>query len=205
MCYLYELNSTKKNLTVIFLGNTASTSIGFMSLVKQVSFLSAFIQLSETAHGDLRLECLKSWSCLFAADTAQLNQNEYLILESEMGSLYAKAKINGKSLLSICLTLAKSAFEEERIAAYALMKSLSMHSWSVHEIYASSDYIRFLMDRSSEAEKKGKEWRYAIIQTLVLSANTFKIDHPVVQVLKTYIKDGPYFIEREANVAIASQ
>ncbi len=50
----------------------------------------------------------------------------------------------------------KNAFEENRIAAYSVLKAIAMHEWGLSEIHSHSPILGLLLDRASETSRLGK-------------------------------------------------
>lgn len=64
--------------------------------------------------------------------------------------------LSGYKVWVTVLEMAKSAFEEERIAAYAVLKSLCLHGFGVKHLLGVYAFVECLKDRSCETTKVGK-------------------------------------------------
>lgn len=114
------------------------------------------------------------------------------------------------NLLSDLITSARNAFEDHRFAAYAVLQSLGRYTWAVEDMLISPEFFSWALDRNIERSSVGKEWRYAMIQSVVMTAmqmERFKTDTVAVGVLsraKRYLREGPFYTETEAAVAFES-
>ncbi len=199
---LDEDDKAVEKTAIIVLGNIGSFADGFSFLVSEEHLLAKFIDVCLNITGEFKLECMRTWSCIFGAMPEETENIEQF--ESTMSNVYDKIKINGYNLLSTCLSMGKSAFDDERIVCYAILKSMCMHPWGLQKVLGKTDVVGFLMDRSREFSKLGKEWRFSIYQTIVKYGPIYHVEHPIIPVFTKYIKEGPFASQGEAAVAFQS-
>ena len=63
------------------------------------------------------------------------------------------------------------------------------------------------MNRSTEGEKLGKEWKFTVIQTMVgtLTKNTSLIDSTRLRELQLYLKQGIFYVKAENKLEVAEE
>ncbi|KAJ1568836.1 26S proteasome non-ATPase regulatory subunit 5 [Cladochytrium tenue] len=102
-------------------------------------------------------------------------------------------------------TLARSAFDDVRVAACALMCAAAKFAWGVAALAAAGDVVDFLLDRSLEKTALGKEWRYSVVQAITKNPRTRDfLAAPVVQRLAAYVQEGPFYYVVNPEVAFES-
>jgi 26S proteasome non-ATPase regulatory subunit 5 len=107
------------------------------------------------------------------------------------------------SILPILIQIAKQPFVDLRLAAYRCLLELTRSSWSLHAMNNEPGFIEFLLNRSTEKDKEGKEAKFAIIHSICQNSEEAKLAIGNVNYLKLrrYINEGVFYVEREANVA----
>ncbi|KAI9199283.1 26S proteasome non-ATPase regulatory subunit 5 [Polychytrium aggregatum] len=178
---------------VVFLGNAVSTEAGIRLLVARPSLLGNFAYTVKRSSGSLRIHCIKALSCILSATD-----------DASTHAVYREVR----ALLDMVKTLQadlRSAFDETRIPAYALTKSIAAHRWGLEELSQHPDFLTFLLDRSMDTSHSGKEWRFAIAQTVVAhNAVQTLFDPAVLGQFRQYVKQGPFSMPLVPHVAFES-
>lgn len=80
---------------------------------------------------------------------------------------------------------------------------LTRSPWALHALNAEPGFMEFLLNRSTERDKEGKEAKFAIIQSICQGGEDAKLAIGNVNFLKLrrYVNEGVFFVEPEANVA----
>jgi len=100
---------------------------------------------------------------------------------------------------------AKQTLEELRIVSFAIMQKMALHPWGQTEMTISREFIDYILNRSTETTKLGKEWKFMIIQTLVKAPNAENIiSSNIFDRLTRYLREGPFYMRNEAAVAFAN-
>ncbi|RWS10204.1 26S proteasome non-ATPase regulatory subunit 5-like protein [Dinothrombium tinctorium] len=101
------------------------------------------------------------------------------------------------------LSLAKQPFQEIRLPALNVIKVMATHLWGQKQLAAVTGFVDYLMDRSTEREKAGKEAKYDIVVEIVQSPfGTFAFNRESLSRMKRYYHEGPFFVSTETAVAI---
>lgn len=90
-----------------------------------------------------------------------------------------------------------------RHAAYRCLLELTRSSWALDAMNNEPGFIEFLLNRSTERDKEGKEAKFAIIQSICQNGDEAKAAFGNVNYLKLrrYVNEGVFHVEPEANVA----
>jgi 26S proteasome non-ATPase regulatory subunit 5 len=107
------------------------------------------------------------------------------------------------SILPILIQIAKQPFVDLRLVAYRCLLELTRSPWALSAMNNEPGFIEFLLNRSTEKDKEGKESKFAIIHSICQNGEEAKLAIGNVNYLKLrrYINEGAFFIEPEANVA----
>lgn len=67
------------------------------------------------------------------------------------------------------------------------------------QLYIFTGFVEYLLDRSTESEKRTKEAKYDIIKRL---SNSVAFDTSIITRLRTYVDEGPFYSESVLEVAM---
>jgi len=73
----------------------------------------------------------------------------------------------GDSFGSLCLTFLKKPFWELREATYIVVKGTCRYGWGIMKLLKAAGLFEFFLNRNSEIEYQGSEWKFVTLQTLV--------------------------------------
>ena len=90
----------------------------------------------------------------------------------------------------LLLRWAKEPKELVRYAGYGCLQALIIHGWGKRKVVSTAGLLDHLMDRTTESEKLGKEWKFAAVQGLGVRLN---LHHDVIARLQRFVADGPFF------------
>ena len=107
------------------------------------------------------------------------------------------------NILTILIQIAKQPFVDLRLASYRCLLELSRSTWAISALNNEPGFLEFLLNRSTEKDKEGKEAKFAIIRTICEDAEETKTILGNVNFLKLrrYLNEGVFYVEPEANVA----
>ncbi|CAF0964444.1 unnamed protein product [Adineta steineri] len=185
--------------TIGFIGKTIHGKEYMLSMTKFGDFIEKLIQMIRSAQSDIRIRALNCLSDLFYIST---NDRTSTIASSLTEQIYRLCN-RVFSLLPIIVQIAKQPFVDLRLAAYRCLLELTRSPWSLHAMNNEPGFLEFLLNRSTEKDKDGKETKFAIIQSICQNSDEAKLALGNVNYLKLrrYINEGAFFIEPEANVA----
>ena len=104
------------------------------------------------------------------------------------------------------MSLADQPFAELRVAILSMFKALGQQPWSQSIMNNHPGFREYLLDRSTEKTKEGKEGKFEIITTLANSPTVRDIfGDPYYVQLKTYCSEGPFYVRAQAEVAMEGE
>lgn len=107
----------------------------------------------------------------------------------------------GRDPMTLLKSWAKSSIPEVSIAALSILKELAGFEWGIEALANASDVCEFLMDKN-DSENVIKEWKYSIVQKLVLDQRAGNIFAPSVYgKMVEGAKAGPFKTEFAPVVA----
>ncbi|CAG8510377.1 4399_t:CDS:10 [Funneliformis caledonium] len=194
-------NMSLKINTINIIGVIGSNPRGLKLLNSSVSpkILCKFLDLYHSSAGDVKIACLQSISCLLGVSeesTPEISDITHQIYNQIGGD---------PTPLSTLLSNVKQTLEELRITSFAIMRNMALHPWGQTEMTNSREFIDYILNRSTETTKLGKEWKFTIIQTLVQAPNAENIiPSNIFDRLTRYLREGPFFVRTEAAVTFES-
>ncbi|CAG8530247.1 12338_t:CDS:10, partial [Funneliformis mosseae] len=199
--YLSSSNMSLKINTINIIGVIGSNPRGLKLLNSSVSpkILCKFLDLYHSSAGDVKIACLQSISCLLGVSeesTPEISDITHQIYNQIGGD---------PTPLSTLLSNVKQTLEELRITSFAIMRNMALHPWGQTEMTNSREFIDYILNRSTETTKLGKEWKFTIIQTLIQAPNAENIiPSNIFDRLTRYLREGPFFVRTEAAVTFES-
>lgn len=112
----------------------------------------------------------------------------------------------GNNTFQYLMSLADQPFAELRVAILSMFKALGQQPWGQSIMNNHPGFREYLLDRSTEKTKEGKEVKYEIIATLANSPTVRDIfGDPYYVQLKTYCSEGPFYVRAQAEVAMEGE
>ena len=106
------------------------------------------------------------------------------------------------NMLNIVVGIAKQPFPELRLSSHSVLKVLSALPWGQKKMSEFPGFNEYLLDRSTEKTKEGKESKFQIVKSLAESPTTLNIfGQPYYVKLKAYFLQGPLYVQAETQVA----
>ena len=106
------------------------------------------------------------------------------------------------NMLNIVVGIAKQPFPELRLSSHSVLKVLSALPWGQKKMSEFPGFNEYLLDRSTEKTKEGKESKFQIVKSLAESPTTLNIfGQPYYVKLKAYFLQGPLYVQTETQVA----
>ncbi|XP_054156843.1 26S proteasome non-ATPase regulatory subunit 5-like [Oppia nitens] len=181
MCYRNtgkEMVDKNNDISKVFMStiNNFLTNGSTEHKMRALNGLSNLLKLNESDYNsDLSTNFSYKWFQLFSP-----NDNKILVL----------------------LHIAKEPFIELRLAAMECIRVVTTFSWGQKELAATAGFLEYLLDRSTETTKHGKEAKYSIVKQLVGSpfiSESFTKE-AVIQ-LRAFYKEGPYYMGNDTAVS----
>lgn len=185
-------------------------------------FLTTIGSVITGPSGDLKLSALRSLSLLLTMDGSDLNGHEVgLIIET----WYSQLSPFPGSVTKALFAMAQEPFLDHRLGSLEVIRVLSLHQFGQKELAGLSpvpsggqqmatnnlpgghaSFIEYLINRSTEFSKEGKEAKFAIVSELIISPFTISIFGRENYIkLKQYFKEGPFFVSTDSEPQVASR
>jgi len=114
-----------------------------------------------------------------------------------------KSMISGEKRVQTLMKICRQPFKEIRISAMFILKSLAGQYWGQKELFSEPTFERYLLERSTEFEKEGKEAKFEIVRVLVKSPFTETVfTQTQIDKFNKYYRQGPFFVDLEPTVAV---
>jgi len=113
------------------------------------------------------------------------------------------------NFLDYLLHTVKQPFYDTRIAILKIFISFFGNDWAVEYVFQNENlnaaFMQYLLDRSTELEKEGRLAKFDLVKTIVNLVCVNKIV-PLnqLELLNRYVREGPFFMQRQAAVAFES-
>ena len=104
------------------------------------------------------------------------------------------------------MSLADQPFAELRVAIMFVFQALGLQPWGQTVMNNHPGFREYLLDRSTEKTKEGKEGKYEII-TILANSPTVRdtFGDPYYVQLKTYCAQGPFYVRVQSEVAMEGE
>eukprot|EP00096_Caligus_rogercresseyi_P012095 TRINITY_DN4974_c0_g1_i1.p1 TRINITY_DN4974_c0_g1~~TRINITY_DN4974_c0_g1_i1.p1 ORF type:complete len:517 (-),score=106.25 TRINITY_DN4974_c0_g1_i1:447-1796(-) len=111
-----------------------------------------------------------------------------------------------KPASSVLLQILKLPFEDEAAGGYRLLGIISQYAWGIKAISEHSGFIEFILNRDNGRSKYAKQMKHRVIGNILTHGGDSSVlvqdfGTPIVIKMKEYVRDGPYYVQSEANVA----
>lgn len=197
-----NLSSSDQNLcsiaiqTVGFIGSSIEGKLALDKLGNKMKQGLQYIgKAIRDAPSSMRLHALHTTASLIKLEV-QDQTTEFLEMTENWFSL-----LNSKSF-DIIMGIAQQPFTDLRISAHEVLTSLAMQSWGQKLMNNYPGFNEYLLDRSTEKVKEGKDSKFEIIKVLADSPTTVEeFGQPYYVKLKAYVLAGPYFVQTQSEVA----
>jgi len=90
-----------------------------------------------------------------------------------------------------------------RHAVFSVMAAVAEQptGWGIRLLWGYSGFREFILDRRTETNKEGKEWKFAVIESTNRCDSKSILGDDLVEELQDYLKHGPFYTPaRQAEV-----
>ncbi|XP_018006629.1 26S proteasome non-ATPase regulatory subunit 5 isoform X2 [Hyalella azteca] len=95
-------------------------------------------------------------------------------------------------------------FPEMHLEAYHLLRALIRLPWGAKMVAANTATLKYLLDRSTESCKEGKELKYAVAKALLCNPEVLSEEagKQAYDAFKAYVKNGPFYVEPYVELGV---
>ncbi|KAG2182928.1 hypothetical protein INT44_005909, partial [Umbelopsis vinacea] len=117
----------------------------------------------------------------------------------------ASSYLGSAGPIELLISLSQQPLEEMRVSAFAVLESTATHEWGQRDLTRSKKFLDYILNRTTETTHAGKTWKFSIVRALTVTTNAAaNIEPMALRRLTEYVKQGPFYIHREAAVAMES-
>ena len=209
------------------IGISSEGKVALNNCPRMKDFLSSIGSVIAGPSGDLKLSALRSLSLLLTIDGSDLNGHAVTQIIED----WFKGLSNSTVTVTTALfTMAQEPFLDHRLGSLEVIRVMCLHQFGQKELanlgQSSSfpfgqeqpvvnnlpgghkTFTDYLITRSTEFSKEGKESKFAIVSELIISPFTITtFGRENYMKLKQYFKEGPFFVstnDPEPQVAFRS-
>jgi len=171
-------------------GKTALIEMG-NKVVECIEKLEVLIKNSPT---EVKIRAMNALASLIKLDKE--NQS------AEMVSLTQAWYMRVPSTMTLVSSIVKQPFLDLRLAAYQLLKVMVGQPWGREVVMRQAGFCEFLLDRSGERDKMGREDKFNVVEAIVESREAKEILGPEMDMqMRQFVKEGPHYVQVQSQVA----
>lgn len=139
---------------------------------------------------------LKSRTLRCIVDLLELHEDDPIEESSKLSESFYFAMIEGEHrMTNQLLSLCRVPFIEIRVSAMLVVARIADQIWGQKELASHPKFLEWILDRSSEACKEGKETKFEILRTLVKSSTTSRVFKGEDYLkMRADFKNGPFHV-----------
>lgn len=193
-------NTTLWGTSVDTLGAVGSSESGRKALLNIDADTKAALHcLGEfivSGHTDIRVRCLRAVSMILSCDEEIDNWEESISLQW-FNTIH-------NTPFQILMSIVKQPFQDLRVAGLKVLLVMASFEWGQRLFHSHAGFLEYLLDRTTEPDKEGKELKYEIVQSLVATGATAEEVFGNVDLLKLkrYEREGPFYSSVDTSVAL---
>ncbi|XP_013402299.1 26S proteasome non-ATPase regulatory subunit 5 isoform X1 [Lingula anatina] len=197
--YLECQDVTLRGVAVQTLGFIGSTAEGKLTFDKMGPVVPAAVErigkLVKEPPSEQRVIALNSVANLLKLKVPDQTEELLNLTESWFRRIAPKP-------MEVLHNITLQPFTELKTAALNVYTVVAAQPWGQHMFKEHPGFTEYLLDRSTETTKEGKDGKFEIVKTLVESPTAVEIfGQPYFLRLRTYHKEGPYYVRTESSVA----
>ncbi|XP_013108218.2 26S proteasome non-ATPase regulatory subunit 5 [Stomoxys calcitrans] len=192
-------------------GDTSILPAAFDTLANLCRTQEAVILLEEHYSSDVK-ESLEDYSSYLRNLPSELKNRAFSSLEAVF---YFKPTISaqvsgilqkwfgylngGSNNMQFLMDFCRNPFPDIKISTLNLIGSIFLYPWAIEALKNTAGFLEYLLDRKIEFDKEAKYAKYCVIKLL---AESSAFDPETNNQLRTYVNEGPYFMQSIMDVAV---
>lgn len=137
------------------------------------------------AKTELRVKSLKALAVILSCEETNS--------EESLNNKWASLAI--PNFISVVMAIAKQPFPDLHYAGLDFLTSVAKEKWGMVAMGACPGFMEYVLDRSTESDKTGKELKYDLVNTLATCPYCEEIlGASVLLKLKQYVNEGPFYV-----------
>ncbi|ELR19410.1 HEAT repeat domain containing protein [Acanthamoeba castellanii str. Neff] len=190
---------------ISFVGALGSTVAGAELLLSRRALVKSWFEHLTATAMLLRLSCLHALAELLTCPDHEKTLEIFNVEDKGW---------DGSSSGEVMRTFMKfldQPFPDLRHATFHAVQALARHPWGVKALFAYPGFLEFIVNRGTETTKEGKEWKYAIVESIVMGEKQYDnraretLGEAAFNQLVTYLTEGVHYVQGELATKIASK
>ncbi|XP_068733601.1 26S proteasome non-ATPase regulatory subunit 5-like [Montipora capricornis] len=108
--------------------------------------------------------------------------------------------------LQVLMEVSKQPFQDVHCAVLQMLTSLAKYKWAQKDMTTCPGFLEYLLDRTTETAKTGREHKYDLIVALVRSPFSKEVfGKPFYLRLQEYEREGPFYVRAQGAVAFEGE
>uniref|UniRef100_A0AAV1UJ52 26S proteasome non-ATPase regulatory subunit 5 n=1 Tax=Peronospora matthiolae TaxID=2874970 RepID=A0AAV1UJ52_9STRA len=160
-----------------------------------------WLHFSTSTKLPVKANCFHSIARVLGAQTRLTKQPDEVPKEDEEVWNMCERLFNGlvtecaqQSTMVLLMNTLKQPFEELRTSVFHVLRSVAAqnNSWGMRVLLSYGGFFEFLLDRTTEATKDTREWKFAVLDAVLASPFQSQLDESLQEKLKASLRQGPY-------------
>jgi hypothetical protein len=189
--------------SICLLSNLISNSPKILEIVLEDEYklLKYYNSLIKSERNEVLVCYLYSYSIILKSN---------ILSSDEKYSIFSLLLKEEQNLIAVLLSCLKQPYNDVRYSAFSFLYGMSFNEWGVLIFTKYTKFLEYLMDRRTEYEKEGKEWKFAIIDQIhKVSKSNKSIQEEFglkeYKNFKSYLLRGPFDVDSETQVLVETQ
>ena len=184
--------------TFAVLGSSESGRRALLNMEAEIRMsLKCLGEFIANGHSDIRTRTLRAVSMLLSCPEGCDQKWEESTSLQWFNILHPK-------LLPVLMSLVKQPFQDLRLAGLRVLLTMSSFEWGQRQFQQHAGFLEYLLDRSTEPDKEGRELKSEIVHSLVTSGTIAETVFGNIDLLKLrkYDREGPFYSVADTTVAM---
>lgn len=168
-----------------------------------------WLEFGSASQTEYKATCLSGVASILASHTVLSKRkptvaaadDDIWALNAELFERVAKYSGQHKTTIDLIMYTLRQPFEEMRLSCFALLQSVAAQGspWGIDCLFNFAGFLEFLLNRTTEGNKKMREWKFAVVDALMNSPYLNRIDELRRSQLTEHFNDGPYLNRSAMN------
>ncbi|KAK4325454.1 hypothetical protein Pmani_003981 [Petrolisthes manimaculis] len=191
---------TLQSVAIQTVAHIGSSHDGKLALSKCRSEMDGVMEVLgstlRTGRSEQRVAALEALTQLLTLQESNMSEEVARLLETWWAGLDG---VNMEKVMEVT----QQPFSDLHCAALGLINTLTNLPWGQHLIHNEPGMVEYLLDRSTESDKAGKEAKWTVVESLVKSPSSPHVfEEEQLTRLERYYRQGPFYVEAQVEVAL---
>ncbi|XP_046570431.1 26S proteasome non-ATPase regulatory subunit 5-like [Haliotis rubra] len=183
--------------TIGFIGSTTDGKLALEKLGSQMTgYMKRVGKLIQNSISETKTRCLQAVASLLQLKVEDQTAEFLALTETWFSHLFPKP-------FDVLWDIVKQPFSDLRCSTYGIFQALALQPWGQKLMNEAPGFCEFVLDRTTENCKEGKESKYEVICTLAQSPTVIdSFGRPFYVRVMEYYKQGAFYVQAQSEVAL---